>query len=121
MGGTRIKPLDLGDSIQTGELDDNSVTDAKMAPQVSTKITGLPTLTQDLTFGDVVNIIFNATTGTKHGTASTQKQAWWGATPVVQPAHIADPTGGAVIDAEARTAIDAILAQLATTGMQASS
>ena len=35
--------------------------------------------------------------------------ALYGATPVVQPAAIAAPTGGAVIDSQARTAIDSIL------------
>jgi len=120
LGATRIKQTDLGPDIQTGEIDDNAVTDAKIATHVSTKITGLPALTQDLTFGDMINIILNATTGTKIGTGTTQKIGFWNATPVVQQAHIADPTGGAVIDAEARTAIDSILAQLAATGMQAS-
>lgn len=67
------------------------------------------------------DLIFGTTTGTKIGTATTQKIGFWNVTPVVQQAHIADPTAGAVIDAEARTAIDSILAQLATTGMQASS
>ena len=70
---------------------------------------------------DGVNVVLGSTTGTEWGTASTQKQAWWGVTPVVQPAHIADPAGGATVDAEARTAIDAILAQLAETGQQAAS
>ncbi len=28
---------------------------------------------------------FDTTTGTKHGTATGEKQAWWGATPVVRP------------------------------------
>jgi len=45
----------------------------------------------------------------------------FGVAPATQQAHIADPTGGATIDAEARTAIDGILAQLATYGIQASS
>lgn len=29
--------------------------------------------------------IFDTTTGTKHGTSTSEKQAWWGATPVVRP------------------------------------
>jgi len=37
----------VGSSIQTGELEDNSVTDAKIATHTSTKITGLPAQTQD--------------------------------------------------------------------------
>jgi hypothetical protein len=43
------------------------------------------TLTDTLTFSDAVNIAFNTTTGTKHGTATTQKQSFWNATPIVQP------------------------------------
>jgi len=70
-------------------------------------------------FVEGTNEIYGATTGTKHGTATTQKQAWWNATPVVQPAHIADAAGGAVVDVEARAAINAMLAQMATTGLQA--
>lgn len=42
------------------------------------------------TWGDAVNMVFNTTTGTKIGTATTQKIAFWNATPIVQPA-----TGGA--------------------------
>lgn len=43
----------LGTSIETGELDDNAVTDAKIATQISTKITGLPTQTKDLDMGNM--------------------------------------------------------------------
>lgn len=43
-----------------------------------------------LTFADAVNLAFNDTTGTKIGTAATQKIGFWNATPVVQPT-----TGGA--------------------------
>ena len=38
-----------------------------------------------LTFADAIDIAFNATTGTKIGTATTQKLGFWNATPVVQP------------------------------------
>ncbi len=72
-------------------------------------------------FKDGSNFVFGTTTGTKIGNTTSDKLAFWNTTPVVQPAHIADPTGGATVDAEARTAIDAILAQLATTGLQAAS
>ena len=67
-----------------------------------------------------VNFSFGTGVGTKIGTTITQKIAFWNAPPIVQPAHIADPTGGATVDAEARTAINSILAQLASTGLQAS-
>ena len=38
-----------------------------------------------------------------------------------QPAHVADPIGGATVDAEARTAINSINAAMATLGLTASS
>jgi hypothetical protein len=38
-----------------------------------------------MTFADANNISFNTTTGTKIGTATTQKLAFWNATPIVQP------------------------------------
>ena len=38
-----------------------------------------------LTFSDAIDIVFNATTGTKIATATTQKLAFWNKTPIVQP------------------------------------
>jgi hypothetical protein len=38
-----------------------------------------------LTFADGYNIVFNATTGTKIATSTTQKLAFWNKTPIVQP------------------------------------
>lgn len=43
----------------------------------------------------------------------------FGVAPAAQSAHIADPSGGATIDAEARTAIDAILVVLESYGLTA--
>jgi hypothetical protein len=58
-----------------------------------------------------------------HGllSASDVKLHFFGGTKVAQAAHIADPTGGATTDAEARTAIDAILVVLENVGLTASS
>lgn len=39
------------------------------------------------TWADAVNMVFNATTGTKIGTATTQKIGVWNATPIVQPTN----------------------------------
>jgi len=77
--------------------------------------------TGDVTIADTKNIILNTTTGTKIGTETAQKLGFWNVTPVVQQAHIADPTGGLVTDAEARTAITSINALLATLGLTAAS
>lgn len=38
-----------------------------------------------ITLADAHNLVFGTTTGTKHGTATSQKQSFWNATPVVQP------------------------------------
>lgn len=46
-----------------------------------------------LTFADATNLVVDSTTGTKIGTASTQKLGWWNATPVVQPAGWGTPSG----------------------------
>lgn len=45
-----------------------------------------------LTFADAVNLSFNTTTGTKIGTATTQKIGFFNASPVVQPSAIANIT-----------------------------
>jgi len=70
---------------------------------------------------DAVNFEFNGTTGTKLGTATTQKLGFWNATPVVQQSHIANAAGGGTVDAEARTAIASINALCATLGLTAAS
>lgn len=46
---------------------------------------------------------------------------FYSATPVAQASHIANPTGGATQDAEARTAINAILVVLENLGLTATS
>ena len=43
------------------------------------------TMTQGITFSDGKNMTFNATTGTKIGTATTEKLAFWNKTPIIQP------------------------------------
>jgi hypothetical protein len=56
-----------------------------------------------VTLLDAQNLILASTTGTKFGTAVTQKLAFYGATPIVQRANsmqkeIADNTGGTAAD-----------------------
>jgi len=55
------------------------------------------------------------------GNATTDKIGFWNTPGVTQPSHIADPTGGATVDSQARTAIIAINAMLASTGFTAAS
>lgn len=63
------------------------------------------------------NIIISTSTGTKIGTSTTQLIGFYGAAPVDRPATIADPTGGATIDAESRTAIIALIDRLQELGL----
>lgn len=62
------------------------------------------------------NFDLGTTTGTKLGISASAKLGLWSATPVVQPTAVADASGGAVIDAECRTALNALLSRLRTIG-----
>ena len=61
-----------------------------------------------LALGEGANITAGTTTGSKIGTAAAQKLGLWGATPVVQPSHVADPAATAA-DPDAMTAAAAAL------------
>lgn len=50
--------------------------------------------------------------GTKFGTSTSDKIAFFGGTPVDQPAAVSDPSGGATVDSQARTAIIAVIDRL---------
>lgn len=54
-------------------------------------------------------------------TGSAPAIGFLGATPSARQSHVADPSGGATVDAEARTAINSILATLETFGLHATS
>lgn len=58
----------------------------------------------DVTFADAVNMVFNATTGTKIGTATTQKIAFYNATPIVRPSAYTQTFSTANKTMAARTA-----------------
>lgn len=66
---------------------------------------------------DGKNIQVATGTGTKIGTATGQKLGFYNVTPVDQPDTITDPSGGATIDAEARTAINTIIDRLQELGL----
>jgi hypothetical protein len=55
--------------------------------------------------------------GIKIGSATTSLLGFYGVTPVDQPATVTDPTGGGTQDAEARTAINAIIDRLQELGL----
>jgi len=60
-------------------------------------ITGVKTFNANITMADARDIVINTTTGTKIGTGTTQKLAFYNSTPIVQPT---------VLTAEDATAID---------------
>jgi hypothetical protein len=55
--------------------------------------------------------------GIKIGGAATSLLGFYGATPVDRPDTVADPAGGGTVDAEARTAINAIIDRLQELGL----
>ena len=66
---------------------------ATLASPTFTGTVALPTTnaTGNITISDATNIILNTTTGTQIGTATGQKLAFWGATPVVQASALTAP------------------------------
>jgi hypothetical protein len=66
-----------------------------------------------LHLADAGNITVGTTTGTKIGTATTQKIGFYNATPVVQPTAVADATDAATVI----TQLNALLAKLRTLGI----
>ena len=95
-----------------------------------TKIADISTTA--ITFVDGINIAVNTTTGTKIGTATTQKLGFYSATPVARQTHVADaPAGGTGAAAggwdtaanrdAAIASINAVLSRLETLGFFATS
>jgi len=64
-------------------------------------------------FADAKNIAVGTGTGTKIASASTQKLGFFGATPVVQPAAVADATGAGDVVAQ----LNALLARMRSLGL----
>jgi hypothetical protein len=63
------------------------------------------------------NIQLSTVTGTQIATATDQLLAFYGITPVNQPDTVTDPSGGATVDSQARTAINAIIDRLQEIGL----
>lgn len=59
-------------------------------------VSGAVTFSDDITIADAQNVIVNATTGTKIGTAVSQKIGFWNVTPVIQQASALQGAVGAV-------------------------
>jgi hypothetical protein len=74
---------------------------------------GVSSPTSLLHLADAGNITVGTTTGTKIGTATTQKLGFYNATPVVQPTAVADATTAV----DVITQLNALLAKLRTLGI----
>ncbi|MFY9586677.1 MAG: glycosyl hydrolase family 28-related protein [Actinomycetota bacterium] len=70
-------------------------------------------VSQRIDMEEAVDIAVGTATGTKIGTAPTQKLSLWNATPVVQPTAVADATDAASVI----TQLNALLARLRTVGL----
>ena len=96
VGGRLPRAKQFGDI--TTNLDNNTLS-IMLQAITSTQGSFLPlsggTLAGDLTFADGKNIAFNSTTGTKIGTAATQKIGFFGVTPIIPPV-LATGTGATV-------------------------
>ena len=55
--------------------------------------------------------------GTKFGTSTNDKISFYNKAPIVQPATISDPAGGATVDSQARTAVSSLIARLKSLGL----
>jgi hypothetical protein len=88
------------------------------SPSAKLHVVGTVLFDGAFTVADARNIAVGTTTGTKIGTATTQKIGFFNATPVDQPATVTDPTGVTTDeDVEARTAINAIIDRLQELGL----
>jgi hypothetical protein len=68
---------------------------------------------RSITVSDGGNVVLGTTTGTKIGTATTQKLGFYNATPVVQPTAVADATDAATVI----TQLNALLTRMRNLGL----
>jgi len=85
-----------GEEDTVNKITIGKATDTVVIPGSQT-LDGAQTFKVDVTMADGVDMIVNATTGTVIATAVTQKLAFWGATPVVQPADAAQVAPAAYV------------------------
>ena len=77
--------IDASDGTEDGQLNLQVMDAGTLTTQISVDANAI-------TFGDAVDVVLNTSTGTKIGTATTQKLAFFNATPVVQQSAIANIT-----------------------------
>ena len=80
--------IDASDGTEDGQLNLQVMDGGTLTTQISVDANAI-------TLGAAVNFVFNTSTGTKIGTATTQKLAFFNATPVVQQSAIANITSTA--------------------------
>ena len=80
--------IDASDGTEDGQLNLQVMDAGTLTTQISVDANAI-------TFGDAVNVVLNTSTGTKIGTATTQKLAFFNATPVVQHSAIENITATA--------------------------
>lgn len=123
LGGTNGVKIDKGGLITTTSGVIRPAADSTTALQLATAggigIVIVDTTNSRLVLADGANVQLGTSTGTKFGVGATAKLAFHGATPIAQRSHVADPSGGATVDAEARTAINSIMATLEAYGFHA--
>ena len=89
------KIIDASDGTEDGQINlkvmdaGTLTTQLSIDATVSTFATSV-TFSEGATIADTKNIALNTSTGTKIGTATSQKLGFWNATPVDQPAAVAD-------------------------------
>jgi hypothetical protein len=91
-------------------ISDNGVTKKITATNVAAAAWEL---TGNKTLAEAANIVLGTTTGSKIGTGATQKLGFWNATPVIQPAAVADATNAATVI----TQLNDLLAKLRAIGL----
>jgi len=98
-GALLLRPQDVVDTVLVTQGD---ILDELKAPKAS------PTFTGTVTLGDGVNVVVNATTGSKFGTATTQKIGFHNATPVIQRASASQAVVTATVGAAVVTTASAL-------------
>jgi len=86
-GSTLVTQLDINCGASSGQLIIFTKGAGALAEAARFTTTG------DFQMADAKNIVVNSTTGTKFATATTQKIAFYNATPIVQPATTGTTTG----------------------------
>jgi hypothetical protein len=98
-----------GSNVMPGRLVFSVTADGSASPTEALRISS----NRAITVSDGGNVVLGTTTGTKIGTATTQKLGFYNATPVVQPTAVADATDAASVI----TQLNALLSRMRDLGL----